>query len=101
MALRGTALFSLLVASACTGSASARLELANQTSLARPHTAAVLADGTSLRLKLIAAYLAEDVDPMTQNNVGETQMIWLNPECQDNISGCNVEGFTQPAGPRV
>jgi hypothetical protein len=61
----------------------------------------VLADGTSLRLKLIAAYLAEDVDPVTQNNLGDTEMIWLNPECGGDISGCNVAGFALPPGPRV
>ena len=85
---------------ACAGSATARLELANQTAAA-PRTAALLADGTSLRLKLIAAYLAEDVDPVTQNNIGKSAMIWLNPECADDISGCNVAGMAQPPGPRV
>src|ERR1041384_2340395 len=83
------------------GSASARLALDNQTATARPHTASLLADGTSLRLKLIAAYLSEDVDPTTQNNIGQTAMIWLNPECNDHISGCNVEGMTLPPGPRI
>jgi len=86
---------------ACMGSASARLALDNQTATARPHTASLLADGTSLRLKLIAAYLSEDVDPTTQNNIGQTAMIWLNPECNDDISGCNVEGMTLPPGPRI
>lgn len=91
----------LAVASACTGSASARLALANQTVSPSARTAAVLADGTSLRLKLIAAYLAEDVDPVTQNNIGQSAMIWLDPECGGDISGCNVAGLTQPPGPRV
>lgn len=43
-------------------------------------------------IKLIAVYLAEDVDPATQNNVGQTSMIWLNAQCQDDISACNVSG---------
>lgn len=89
----------------CMGSASARLELANQTTSTPVRSAdalaGVLADGTSLRLKLIAAYIAEDVDPVTQNNLGRTAMIWLNAECEDDISGCNVAGIAMPAGPRV
>jgi hypothetical protein len=87
--------------SACAGSATARLELANQTAATARRTAAVLGDGTSLRLKLIAAYLAEDVDPVTQNNIGKSAMIWLNPECSDDISGCNVAGMALPPGPRI
>jgi len=85
----------------CTGSASARFALENQTAAPAARTAAILADGTSLRLKLIAAYLAEDVDPVTQNNVGGTEMIWLDPECAGDISGCNVAGMALPPGPRV
>jgi hypothetical protein len=80
------------------GSATARLEMSNQTPMAR---SSVLADGTSLRLKIVAIYLAEDVDPMTMNNIGSTEMIWLNPECNGDISDCNVDGFDLPAGPRV
>jgi hypothetical protein len=95
----GTAALSVAL-SACTGSASAHLELANQTVGTSARAAQLLADGTSLRLKLIAAYLAEDVDPVTSNNIGSTQMIWLNPECQDDISACNVAGVSG-AGPRV
>ena len=91
-----TSLLLLLVG--CTGSASARLEMANQSVTGSN----VLADGTSLRLRMIAAYLAADVDPMTMNNIGDTAMIWINPECSGDISGCNISGFTQPAGgPRV
>lgn len=93
----------LLLLAGCTGSASAKLELANRTGAAsKPGAQALLADGTSLRLKVIAVYLAEDVDPVTQHNVGQTAMIWVNPECRGDISGCNVEGFVEPAGgPRV
>ena len=83
----------LAAASACTGSASARLALANQTAAPPSHASALLADGPSLRLKLIAAYLAEDVDPVTQNNIGKSAMIWLNPECGDDISDCNIAGL--------
>jgi hypothetical protein len=88
-------------ATGCEGGATARLALANQTSASRAKPGAVLADGTSLRLKLIAVYLAEGVDPVTMNNTGATEMIWLNPQCGGDIDGCNVDGFTQPAGPRI
>lgn len=88
-----------LILSGCSGSASARLELSNQSA---PIELGILPDGTSLRLKMIATYIAEDVDPDTMNNTGMTSMIWLNPECGGDISGCNVEGFEQPAGgPRI
>ena len=85
--------------SACVGGATATLSFDNQTvGVSEPH---LLADGTSLRLKLIAAYLAEEVDPATMNNVGNTAMVWLNDQCADDISGCNVSGEPLPAGPRV
>lgn len=85
---------------ACSSGASARFELANTTAGART-TPNALPDGTSLRLKIIAVYLAEDVDPTTMNNVGATEMIWLNPQCNGDISGCNVDGFAAPSGPRI
>jgi hypothetical protein len=87
--------------SGCVGSGSARLELANKTATLPAHAAALLADGTSLRIKLLAAYLAEDIDPVTQDNLGPSAMIWLNPECNGDTSGCNVAGMTLPVGPRV
>jgi hypothetical protein len=62
----------------------------------------VLGDGTALRLKLIAVYLTEDIDPVMQDNIGTTSMIWLNPECDGDISGCNVDGLASPpGGPRI
>jgi hypothetical protein len=87
-------------ASACTGGATARLTLDNQTTSSSSRSG-VLADGTSLRLKLLAVYLAADIDPVTMDNVGTTSMIWMNPECDGDISGCNVDGLVNPAGPRV
>jgi hypothetical protein len=96
MRLPWLALVSLTACSA--GGASARFELANTTAAAAQTAPDVLADGTSLRLKIIAVYLAEDVDPTTMNNIGDTEMIWLNPQCNGDISGCNVDGFTEPAG---
>jgi len=89
-----------LALAACADGATARLGFDNQT--AARTGPGLLADGTSLRLKIIAAYLAEDVDPVTMNNLGDTAMIWLNPQCADDISGCNVSGMRAPVGgPRV
>ncbi len=47
---------------------------------------------TSFKMKLVAAYLAEDVDPTTQDNIGKTEMIYLNPECENDISECGLPG---------
>jgi hypothetical protein len=41
--------------------------------------------------KLIALYLAQDIDNATSNNIGETQMLWLNDDCKDDISSCNAD----------
>ena len=91
----------LFVLGACSG-ASVKFQMSNDTAVARTTDGAAATDGVVLKLKLIAAYLAEDVDPVTMNNAGATEMIWLNPQCQDDISGCNVSGFAEPAGgPRV
>lgn len=90
--------------SGCMGSATARLELANQTAAPAARSADgshVLADGTSLRLKIISVSLAPDVDPVTMDNIGESVNIWLNPECGGDNNGCNVAGFAQPSGPRI
>jgi hypothetical protein len=49
--------------------------------------------------KLLAVYLAEDVDPATQNNLGATEMIYLNPACQGDISHCELsEGVNEQDG---
>ena len=96
--MRAVVLLSLLVG--CSG-ADAKFQLANQTPSARTASAGVLGDGTSLRLKLIAAYLVEDVDPVTMNNIGDSEMIWINPQCGGDISNCNVDGMVLPAGPRI
>ena len=49
---------------------------------------------TEFQMKLIAVYLAEDIDPVTQNNVGGTEMIYLNPACNEDISNCDLSGAT-------
>ena len=28
-------------------------------------------------------------------------MVWVNPQCEGDVSSCNIEGFSQPVGPRV
>ncbi len=90
----------VVLASGCE-EASVRLALSNQTIAQGAQAQGFLADGTSLRLKMIAAYLVEDVDPLTQHNLGATAMVWLNPECGGAIDGCNIEGFELPVGPRI
>ena len=89
----------LVSLTAACGGATARLQLSNDT--ATPRQSKRLDDGTSLRIKLIAVYLAQDVDAETMNNVGDTEMVWLNPECNGDISGCNIDGFALPQGPRI
>lgn len=88
-----------LIATGC-DEARVRLALSNETITPAPHHG-LLADGTSLRLKMIAVYLAEDVDPVTQNNIGGVEMVWINPQCGGDINGCNIDGFAEPSGPRV
>lgn len=52
---------------------------------------------TIFKMKLVAAYLAEDIDA-NQNNVGHTPMIYLNPECQGDIEHCDISAGTSPDG---
>lgn len=42
---------------------------------------------TSFKMKILAAYVVEDVDPVTSNNVGQVGMVWLNPKCS-SINDC-------------
>lgn len=44
-------------------------------------------DPTSFQMKILAAYVVEDVDAATQNNVGQVGMVWLNPKCS-SINDC-------------
>eukprot|EP00475_Leptophrys_vorax_P010948 TRINITY_DN1749_c0_g1_i1.p1 TRINITY_DN1749_c0_g1~~TRINITY_DN1749_c0_g1_i1.p1 ORF type:complete len:295 (-),score=54.68 TRINITY_DN1749_c0_g1_i1:152-1036(-) len=44
-----------------------------------------------VKWKFIAMYLAEDVDSVTQNNIGNTEMLWLNADCKGNINTCNAD----------
>lgn len=42
---------------------------------------------TSFQMKILAAYVVEDIDPATSNNVGQVGMVWLNPKCS-TINDC-------------
>ena len=53
---------------------------------------------TQFKMKLIAAYLTEDINPTTQNNMGMTSMFYLNPDCQDDIMHCDISGGTAEDG---
>jgi len=102
---------------ACGGSTNAQLQFANQTGAAAALTSprstalastpgtvtrALLADGTSLRIKMLSVSLAEDVDPVTQDNIGQVSNIWINPQCANDPDHCNVAGMDSgSAGPRV
>jgi len=47
---------------------------------------------TVFQMKLIAAYVTADIDPVTQNNTGMTSMIYLNSECESDIMHCDISG---------
>ncbi len=84
------------------GSATARLRFQEQaqTSAAKLNSAQVDSGypASTFKMKLIAAYLSESVDPVTQNNTGNTQMIWMNPECNNDIMHCNISSGTAEDG---
>jgi hypothetical protein len=92
------------------GKASAALQLNNtnspsvswqgplQSLLLSPAYAATLSTPSAFRLKLIAAYLAEDIDPVTENNIGMTSMFYINPECGEDLMHCNVADGTAEDG---
>ncbi len=60
--------------------------------------AATMSQPTEFKMKLIAAYLAADVDPVTGNNVGETGTFYVNPECHGDLMHCDVSGGTAEDG---
>ncbi len=49
-------------------------------------------------MKLITVYLTQDIDPTTQSNTGGTAFIYLNPDCQDDISHCDISSGTAEDG---
>ena len=63
-----------------------------------PALAATSSLPTEFQMKLIAAYITEDIDPITQNNVGNTGIFYLNPDCADDIMHCDISGGTAEDG---
>lgn len=89
----------MALGSACGGKGTAKLQFAqtgnasliqSRVMQSDPETILSTYTATGFKKKLIAAYLAEDVDPVTQNNRGNTSMFWLNTDCADDISNCNA-----------
>jgi hypothetical protein len=39
-------------------------------------------------MKVAAIYIVEDVDPGTQDNVGQVGLAYLHPDCNEDIDGC-------------
>lgn len=50
------------------------------------------------KMKLIAAYLSEQVASGGGDNVGRTPMIYLNPDCGGDIVHCDLSAGTAPDG---
>jgi hypothetical protein len=101
-ALTVAAVLSATVSFACGGSATARLKMRDATSAkAVPARSGAVAAAPSLvGYRMTAVYVSEDIDPITQDNTGRSSMIWIAPECGDDIGGCNPDGEPGP-GPRV
>lgn len=64
----------------------------------RTERAATLSAPTVFEMKLIAVYLTQDIDPVTQNNIGGTSMVYLNPDCGENIGDCDISTGTNDQG---
>jgi hypothetical protein len=105
--IRSSALLGLLLLSAgCTGAAKARLQLENKTGVAQAGLSGKSADGLHLEsitlssthyfaMKLASVYLAQDVDPRSQNNVGSTSALWTSPHCT-SADDCDPFDFARP-----
>lgn len=46
----------------------------------------------TFKMKLIAAYLSEDIDSGLHNNIGATSMFYVNPTCADDLMHCDISG---------
>lgn len=53
---------------------------------------------TVFQMKLIAAYVAEDIDSSSGSNVGNTGMIYLNNDCSEDIMHCDISAGTAEDG---
>ncbi len=58
---------------------------------------AMRAAPTVFQMKLIAAYVAADIDG-TGTNVGATSMVYLNNDCQSDIMHCDISAGTAEDG---
>ena len=72
------------------GSGRATVDFANKGGLA----GALVTEGYEtpeyLGIKMVAIFLVEDIDPVDFGNIGLTEMIYLNPQCGESISECDV-----------
>lgn len=90
----------------CGSGSSVKLQFLNEQGATSQPLKGVRRDGlgssgpTVFEMKLIAVYLAEDVEASTQNNRGQTAMIYENPTCADDIMHCSVtEGTAEDGQP--
>lgn len=51
---------------------------------------------TVFGVKIVAMYLAEDVDPVSMDNVGNVQRIWTNPACDSDGRRCSIAPSSGP-----
>lgn len=51
---------------------------------------------TVFGVKIVAIYLAEDVDPVTMQNTGDVQRIWTNPACDSDGTHCGIDAWSGP-----
>jgi len=64
----------------------------------RASTLATSGMPTAFSMKLIAAYITADVDPVSFDNVGITSIFYLNDDCNDDISHCDIDPGTAEDG---
>jgi len=93
--LGGTAGLALCAAAAvgCGDSGHATVQLTPSSGLAREVIILDQADTAAPKftpipaeqfaIKILSAYLTEDVDPVSMNNTGRSERIWVNPKCPD------------------
>jgi len=56
------------------------------------HATALTYAPTTFKMKLIAAYLTEDIDPTTYSNVGITSRFFENEACGGDLKHCDISG---------
>jgi hypothetical protein len=110
--MRGYALLAMGMAFgslACNGSAKAKLELHNATATTASGLTGSSAGGLKLEtvtvtpqsttyfaMKLSNVSLVPDVDPVTQNNIGEVTELWVAPSCT-SADDCPFFDFARPS----